>query len=152
EQQLEAAGAAESAHTAHSSYYLRFVVQRGADIKGRQQQLGLSELRMDLENIRAALFSAVDHEQYASITTSVLDCLVNFGEMGGLSVGIQLLLKQLETEITAKFDDLTAPLLDQIAIRYERMGMFTGFEVNGQHLETILKRVRQRGDQHEIAY
>jgi predicted ATPase/DNA-binding CsgD family transcriptional regulator len=150
---LDAAGAAEAARTAHSGYYLRFVAQRDEDIKGRRQQLGLHEIRTDLENIRAGLLWAVDHEQHALITTPVLDCLVNFGEMGNRSVEMCKLLKQTEAALGAKFSDANDPLLDQVAICVERMNATTGIEKNDHHrLEAILERERQRGGKREIAH
>ena len=152
EQQLEVAGAAEAAQTAHSDYYLRFVAQHDADIKGRRQHAGLYEIRTDLENIRAGLFWAIEHEQYALITTPVLGCLVNFGEMSNRSVDVAILLKQAEAALRTKFTDQTDPLLDRVAIHCERMNMLTGSEMNGQRLEAILERERQRGNKHEIAY
>src|SRR5262245_19060633 len=65
---------------------------------------------------------------------------------------MQLLLMQHETLLEAKLGNPAAALVDQIVIRYERMGLLTGSKVDGQHLEDILERARQRGDKHEIAY
>jgi predicted ATPase/DNA-binding CsgD family transcriptional regulator len=152
EQQLDPADAAGATQTAHSVYYLHFVVQHYPNIKGHNQQLGLYELQTDLENIRAGLLWAVEHEQYTLITTSVLECLVNFGERSNLTVNIEMLLKQVEATLRTKIADPTDPLLDQVALRCEVMNVTTGSEVNGQRIEAILERTHQRGDQREIAY
>jgi len=152
EEQLKTAEAAEATRSAHSDYYLRFVAQRDEDIKGRRQQVGLHEIRTDLENIRAGWRWAVDHQQYALITTPVLNCLVNFGEMGNQSVEMHKFLKDAEAVLRAKIVDQAEPLLDQIAIRVERMNFLTGKPIDNQRLEIILERTRQRGDKSEIAF
>jgi predicted ATPase/DNA-binding CsgD family transcriptional regulator len=152
EQQLDAAGAAEVTRTAHSAYYLRFVAQRDEDVKGRRQQLGLYELQTDLENIRAGWFWAVDREEYALITTPVLDCLANFGEMGSRVVDITLLLKQVEAALGTQFGDQAKTLLDQVAIRREHLNIFAQKGIDHARSEAILERARQREDKHEIAY
>jgi hypothetical protein len=95
----------------------------------------------------------VEHKQYAAITTPVLDCLVNFGEMGNRSVDIRMLLKQVEAALRTKFADQANPLLDRVAIHCERMNSVTGMgKIDHELVEAILERERQRGDQHEIAY
>ncbi|MHB8625342.1 MAG: LuxR C-terminal-related transcriptional regulator [Aggregatilineales bacterium] len=151
EQQLEAAGVVEALRTAHSGYYLRFVAQRFANVKGQRQQAGLHELQTDLENIRVGMFWAAEHEQYEFLTTAVLDCLVNFGEMHNFAVNIGLLLHQIEATLRRKIADQSDPLLDKVALRCQRMNMLTGTEMDGQKLEAILERVRQRGEKLEIA-
>ena len=152
EQALEATGTADTSHAAHSSYYLHFVAQRDADIKGRRQQTGLYELRMNLENIRPSLLWAVEHEEYDLITTPVLDCLVNLGEIGALSFEMLMLLKQIEIGLVAKLMSPDALLLDQVAIRRERLNFLAGTKIDHERLEVILERARQRGDSGEIAY
>jgi len=152
EGQLQAAGAAEAIRSAHSAYYLHFVAQRNKDVEGRRQKAALHEIRTDLENIRAGWLWAVEHGQHAWITTPVLDCLVNFSEMTSRFVDIELLLKQVEGTLRAKFDDQDDPLPDQIAIRRERLNIYAQAGIDYKRAEAILERVRQRGDKHEIAY
>ncbi len=152
EQQLEAANAAEATCSVHSDYYLRFAAKRDADIKGRRQQLGLHELQTDWENLRAGLFWAVEHRQYALITVPLLDCLANFSERSSRSVDIEILLVQAEASLRAKFIDQADPLLDQFAIRCERAKATTLGNIDHQRLEAILERTRQRGDPHENAF
>ena len=152
EQQLDAAGAAAAARAAHGEYYLRFVAQRDEDVKGRRQRLALFELQAEWENIRAALLWAADHAQYALITRPVLDCLTNAGEMSSRFVDIQLLYKEVEASLRGQPGDQTAVLLDQIAIRYERLNIFAKTGVDRNRAEAILARARRRGDKYETAY
>jgi len=152
EGQLQAAGAAETTQTTHSEYYLRFMAQRESDVKGRRQQAGLHEIRIDLENIRAGLFWAVQREQYDLITTPVLECLVNFAEVSNLTVDVLLLLKQVEGDLRTKIVDQVDPLLDQVAVRCEKMNSLTRGEIDHERLEAILERASQLGARHEVAY
>lgn len=59
EAKLDAAGEVEAIHDAHSAYYLDFLAQRDADVKGRRQVAALDEIEADFENIRAAWYRAV---------------------------------------------------------------------------------------------
>jgi predicted ATPase/DNA-binding CsgD family transcriptional regulator len=151
EQQLETTGEAEVARTAHSIYYLRFVAQRDEDVKGRRQQAALHEIQIDLDNIQAGWLWAIEHGQQARITTPVLDCLVNFGEMSSRFVDMARLLRQAEAMLETQFGDQTA-LEDQIAIRRERLNIFAQTGIDYERSQAILERMRQRGDKHEIAY
>ena len=54
EQQLEGLDQAEQVRDAHSAYYLRFLGQREADVKGQRQAEALDEIENDYQNIRAA--------------------------------------------------------------------------------------------------
>ena len=67
EEQLVAAGRAESAGDTHSAFFADFLDQREADIKGRRQQAGLNEIKADFENIRAAWLWAVERKSYTVI-------------------------------------------------------------------------------------
>jgi predicted ATPase len=151
EQHLDAAGASDTTRTAHSGYYLRFAAQRDEDIKGCNQQLGLHEVRTDLENIRVGLLWAVEHQQYALITTPSLDCLTNFGEMSSHVVDITLLFKQVEVLLSAQSGDQANQLLDQVIVRHERLNIYAQIPIDYQRAEAILERARRRDDKYEIA-
>jgi predicted ATPase/DNA-binding CsgD family transcriptional regulator len=43
-----------SAHEAHATYFASFMQQRGEDLKGSRQMQALSEIEVDIENVRAA--------------------------------------------------------------------------------------------------
>jgi predicted ATPase len=68
EQQLEAAGETEMARAAHSAYYMDFLAQRDADVKGRRQIDALHEIKTDFENIRVAWQWSQDHREYDAIS------------------------------------------------------------------------------------
>ncbi|MDT8306292.1 MAG: NB-ARC domain-containing protein, partial [Anaerolineae bacterium] len=54
EQQLEASGEAAAARAAHGEYYLRFLQDREASLKGGRQAEALREIQADFKNVRAA--------------------------------------------------------------------------------------------------
>lgn len=61
----------------HSNYYLAFLQQRAAGLKGRQQQAILSEIQEEFENVRAGWNWAVEQGQVASIEQA-MDSLYDF--------------------------------------------------------------------------
>lgn len=73
EQSLNAMGAAEweSAQDRHGCYYVTFLQQREASLKGRQQQSALAEINDDLENVRAAWAWAIERKRAAEIARAV---------------------------------------------------------------------------------
>jgi predicted ATPase/DNA-binding CsgD family transcriptional regulator len=54
EQLGETPEASVSAHEAHATYFASFMQQRGEDLKGSRQMQALSEIEVDIENVRAA--------------------------------------------------------------------------------------------------
>jgi len=75
EEQLGAAGQAERAHDAHMDYYLEFLNQREADLKGRRQLAALDEIEADFDNIRAAWQRAVTHRNYDALSPALESAL-----------------------------------------------------------------------------
>lgn len=59
-EQLAASGQAEAMQAAHSQYYLAYLADREADLRGRRQLPALDEIDADFENIRAAWLHAVE--------------------------------------------------------------------------------------------
>jgi DNA-binding SARP family transcriptional activator/predicted ATPase len=60
-EQLDAAGAeAPAAAERHGRYYLQFVSQRAADLRGARQQAAADEIHREIENIRAAWYWAAE--------------------------------------------------------------------------------------------
>ena len=149
---LEASEYADEVRAAHSSYYLNFVAQRDADIKGKQQQAALYAIRIELDNVQAGLNWAINHQQFDLLTTPFLDCLVNFGEMDNHYIDVQMRLKQIEGALAAHSNKRLQPLWDRIAIRCQRMNFLAGIDLDHALVEGVLERARQREDKHEIAY
>ncbi len=149
---LIASGNVEVLQSIHSNYYLKFMAQRDDDVKGRRQYAALHEIRADLDNLWAALGWVIKRKRYDWITTPVLDCLVNFGEVGNLYVDIRILLRQIDAALATSPGDQLQPLRDCVAVRCERMNFVTGVEFDHQRLEVVLERARQRRDKCEIAY
>lgn len=67
EAELMAVELAADACNAHSAYYMNFLQQREADIKGRRQLDALDEIDADFDNIRAAWQWAVVQRNYTAV-------------------------------------------------------------------------------------
>lgn len=67
----------------HSAYFLAFLAQRTADIKGGRQRAVLAEIAADVDNVRAAWREAVDRHQVAALTEAA-ECFWLFSEFRGL--------------------------------------------------------------------
>jgi hypothetical protein len=80
EAQLAAAGEVDAVRDAHSAYYLRFVAELEADIKGRNQKGALNEIEAEFENVRAAWYRAVDRFDEDGINAA-LEGLYRFCDM-----------------------------------------------------------------------
>src|SRR5207248_6919152 len=67
EEYLQKSGDTAAARTAHSTYYLGFLHQREADLKGRRQLAALDEVEADFENVSAAWRWAASQKAYETI-------------------------------------------------------------------------------------
>jgi hypothetical protein len=151
EQQLEASGEHIAVLTAHSAYYMDFLVQRDDDVKGRRQMAALHEIRRDFDNIRAAWQWASEHRQYEAISQAV-NCLLNFAEMGGPSADILGLLYETTAVFTATANEMPYPVWEKILVRRDWLAMRMMGEIDPIPIQDILGRARQRKDREEIAW
>ena len=66
-EQLQTWGEADEMRAAHSTYFLTFLGEREADIKGKRQVEAIAEIEMDFENILSAWNWGVRHEDRQGI-------------------------------------------------------------------------------------
>jgi tetratricopeptide (TPR) repeat protein len=71
QQMLARAGAADSAHAAHSRYFLHFLRMRAADLKGHRQLSALAEIEAELDNLRASWSWALASEEHEGMDSGV---------------------------------------------------------------------------------
>lgn len=71
EEKLQQSGEAETIRELHSRYYLEFLRQREADIKGRNQFAGLNEIEVDFENVQTAWYRAVNQKNAGLVSQSL---------------------------------------------------------------------------------
>lgn len=67
EEQLEKSDAAEFVREAHSHYYLRFLADLEADIKGRRQFGALDDIERDFDNIQVSWHWALDQQDFGPL-------------------------------------------------------------------------------------
>lgn len=79
-EKLEETGEAEAAHDAHTLYYVRFVSEREADVKGRRQLAALEEIAAELDNVRAAWHWVSQHGDVNAIA-QMLETIYLFFDM-----------------------------------------------------------------------
>ena len=70
-------GEQEAAQERHSAYYLTFLKQQEKTLKGRQQPRILTEIRAEIENIRAAWQWSVENDDVGKLK-QVQECLFDF--------------------------------------------------------------------------
>ena len=98
EEYLEASGEMTAACDAHALYYLDFLSEREADVKGKRQLAALDEIENAFENIRAAWDWALTREFY-DVLSQTPESLLWFCSMRGyLQAGVDLFLRA-ETQI-----------------------------------------------------
>ncbi|MHB8625596.1 MAG: helix-turn-helix domain-containing protein [Aggregatilineales bacterium] len=151
EQQLEAAGESANARAAHSAYYMDFVAQRDADVKGRRQAPALNEIRTDFENIRAAWQWAQDHRRYDAISRAV-NCLLNFAEMRSSLPDVLGILQQTSSAFAPAEGTAPHPVWEQMLVRCEWANWRLVSRVDHELVETILGHAHERGDREEVAW
>ncbi len=79
-EQLNTSGEADALRDGHSAYYLDFLAQREADIKGRRQLPALKEIAADFDNVRVAWSRALQRKD-ATLVSGTLEGLTHFCDM-----------------------------------------------------------------------
>ena len=76
-EQLASTGTTERLLDDHCAYYLNFLHEREANVKGRRQFEALNEIAAEYENIRIAWYRAIEQRYYNRISRS-MDCLYSY--------------------------------------------------------------------------
>ncbi len=152
ESQLDASSAASSTHAAHSAFFMDFLAQREADVKGRRQLAALREISDDFENIRTAWLWSLAHHEFAAIDRA-LECLVIAGDIMGRALETQALLQHS----AACLADDAPTLWERIIVRLAHLNIIRLDNAlwNSRYfelVEKILGHARERNDADEIAW
>jgi tetratricopeptide (TPR) repeat protein len=150
-EQLQLSHQAAEVCTAHSNYYLDFLRERDAHIKGYRQCLAIDEIYADFENIRAAWLWAVEQRHYEALSLAV-DCLINFAEMRIFLVRLEDILRRTVVALAPADGEPPHPTYDQMAVRYLQIKHRLSSSVDMSVLDPMLERARTRGDDYEVAY
>lgn len=152
ESHLNTSQSAVAAYTAHSAFFIDFLVQRQDDVFGRRQLAALGEISEDYENIRWAWLWALDHAQVDAVGQA-LECLVIAGELTGKWLETRTLLQQSITSVGTLAPALGKRILVRLARIDSVLRTETGSQVAGPTLvEEILTDAHTRGDQREMIW
>lgn len=146
EEKLIAFGQQEAVRDIHRNYFLNFVHEREADIKGRRQLPAIREITADFENIHRAWFRAAKQKAYVAINLALDGLILYFmsQQLWAKAVAIQqetLLLLNPEPGQTPH------PVWYRVAIRHTRP-RHDEIPIN----EAALATAQRNNDQHETAY
>jgi predicted ATPase/DNA-binding CsgD family transcriptional regulator len=149
--ELQQSSYAVDVYSAHSAYYLDFLRQREADIKGRRQRAALDEIQADFENVHAAWEWALVRRNFEGIGQA-LECLTNFAEMRVYLVRIEDMFRQAVAALAPAGTETPHPVWDRVALRHVQAKHRLSLSGDRVLLETLLERARARSVAHEIAY
>src|SRR5690606_26564728 len=116
-------GEAAATRGRHSNYYLAFLRDREAGVKGGDQLATLREIETDIENIRIAWDWALARQNLTALDHA-LECFHLYFDMSARqSEGSALFAAAYGQLVAAGFDD-THPLLARLLTRACFLGMF----------------------------
>lgn len=147
ESRLDTSGMATAAHTTHAAFFMDFLAQREADVKGRRQLAALQEITDDFQNIHNAWVWALTHEQFAAIDCA-LECLAIAGELTGRLLETRALLQQGADNAAVH----RQMLWERMVVRLSRLDYALRSTGDHEVVEAILGRARTRDDLLEIAW
>ena len=151
EQHLEANGNLDTIQDAHSTYYLRFMQQREADIKGWRQFEGLDEIEADFENVRTAWIWAIQRNKYDDLDGAI-ECLDWFcAYRDRWQEGHELFLFARQN-LSLSSGNVPHPVWGRIVVRDEGYGGFAPYEQSRAQIEQCLEIAKQDDNRREVAY
>jgi len=149
EAQLRETDLYHAARDAHSAYYLNFLVEREADIKGQRQQEALKEIDTDFENVRSAWLWASERGLF-DILDRALEGLYWYCDLQGLPADrfalLQTTLEQAErTKAESLYGRLLARCWQTPAEGRVRLRRAFAIALRQERAEDIAQCMYQRG-------
>ena len=142
--------AAEKTHEAHSTYYLKALAEREADVKGRRQLEALNEIEADLENVRGAWNWAIAREDWTGIKKA-MECLHLFFDIRSrFQEGADFFRLARERLSKDESGQYLGPVLARQAILQARFK--SADEQIGQDLQRSLTIAHELSNRPEIAF
>lgn len=145
EGKLEAAGNTENIRESHSRYYLSYLSESAADLKGGRQLDALDEIEADFENIRTAWSWAVVHKAEGALDKALENLYLFTLFRSHFSEGYEL-FQQARVQFPAQ-DETASPVSGRLLIRY-----IDPNQDPSQVYSLGLKIARQYGQPTDIAY
>lgn len=139
--------------TRHSHYYLHFLQNRAPQLTGKEQQIALQAIGVEIDNVRAAWHWAVGAHTVASLQAAV-DPLYDFYQIRSRYLEGKDLFYQAAQQLQATKDNAAATLL-HLRLR-ARCGAFCHFlcdyEAADHHLQACLAAASQLDQSAELAF
>ena len=146
---LESSGEMEAAQDAHCLYYLGFLSEREADIKGRRQLPALDEIEADFENVRAAWDWALTRKFYDALNQTPESLLWFCSMRGYIQAGVDL-FRRAETQIDSAANET---IWGRIASRGTRMRiMMKDYDNVLETLQVCLEIAQAHESKADIAF
>jgi predicted ATPase/DNA-binding SARP family transcriptional activator len=146
DEKLAESGELEAVRDVHNDYFLNFVHQREADIKGLRQLAAFHEIEADFENIRFAWLRAAQHQNYQGIDRALEGLMLYFVANQLWADGIDW-QQYAMSELAPKPGQNPHPVWYHVAARHQRPR-----ENEIPLLQEALALARQQNDQSETAY
>ena len=143
EAQLDASGEREAALSAHHTFFVEFMGERGIDILGRRQRDGLRDIEADLENVRAVWERAVTRRDYVALD-QMLDAFFWFRNFRGLD---QEVFQFAWERLALDPGEETHPIAMKIFVRIAEYR----HEIK-EDIEQALENAQKHEDKHEIKF
>jgi len=153
EAKLQVAGQVTTARNNQSSYYIDFLHQREADLKGRRQITALDEIETDFGNVRVAWQWAVSCKNYEAVGRA-LESLFCFCNMRNRYQEILELLRLGREQLAPEIGEQPHPVWGRVIARAPIAGrvFIEPLAEVRVRVKTSLTIAREHGNQAEIAY
>lgn len=154
EEALAQSGLAEATGQQHSDYYLGFLHEREADLKGRNQLEALAEIKADMQNIRQAWRRALYHQALTGLNLAMEALHLFYDLCTRQSEGSELFAKAYQ-QLAASGLEKTHPVLARLSLRTNFLGMFAATYPRDEMesaLQESLVVLQQQEIEAEIAY
>ena len=145
--------AAKETQARHARYYASFIDSRLHDLMGGRQKVELSEIDVELNNIRAAWQYAVEQKEWDAVDKA-LEGLHLFCDMQGRYLEGVALWELATRQLSAVVDAMTRPVLGRLLSRYRFMQVFSPSDPDGMEtdLNISLNIAREQNDPLETAF
>ncbi len=145
-EKLERAGHYQKARAAYTEYFLKFVHNREADVKGHRQLTAVAEIKTEFEAICTAWSWAIEDEKFQLIDQAI-SCLAIFSSRDYHIAAYKKLWQQAMATLTPALDEEPSPVW--VSLASQPLGP-DHREIN--LLERALSHSRQQGDLTKILH
>ncbi|MEM7117724.1 MAG: BTAD domain-containing putative transcriptional regulator [Chloroflexota bacterium] len=145
-EKLSNSGQLDTVQDTHTDYFLNFVHEREADIKGRRQLPAIREITADFENVHYAWLQATQNKNYAGINIALDGLTLYFTATQRWGEAVEFQQRAL-AGLAPDIDQNPHPVWYRVVARHQRPR-----KKELPLIEQALGFARQRDDQNEIAY